>query len=205
MKKYAYIVSIVFITILYGCSTDCADYQAVMCVSDIRSNVDTITVGDTIFFESSIDDFITYGFKKYYDISDVNFTCAFIVKPISEAFGEADFENIQSTVTSFMVYSSTGQKQSLIEYFQTKNQAIAGTYEHKNNKMRADYYFVAQDTGLFAIKLSTDIVKTHKTGHCNKNFDIDYQLNQSINFDLNKKYIKEDSLLHDYLVVRVKL
>ncbi len=203
MKRNIYLIAVIFVVFMYGCSTDCTDYQTVTCISEINSNVDTLKVGDTIFFKSSINDYIIYNFKKQYDISDVYFTCAFIVKPINSKFGETDFDNIQSTVADFTVYSSSGEKQSLMEYFGTKNQAIAGVFKHQDNKMQANYYLVAQDTGLFAVKLSTDVVKTHKTGHCDQNFDIEYSLNSDTNFTLNKLYIKEEQCYGKYLVVRI--
>jgi len=179
------------------------NYQVINCKTSINPQLDTIHVGDTLHLENVIDNFYTVN-NKTFDISDKDIVYGCIVKPYTSEFSITDFDSLQSNISAFDLVPDKIIGQGEIFNFQEKNQCLGGYYLNEADKMYANVYLVAKDTGVFILKSYTEPVKTHKIGFAKQDFVIDYTFDISDKHLLNEKLISDKELLNKYYLVVVK-
>jgi len=203
MKKL--IISLVVVmSLLTSCfEVPLENYQTINCVSTVSPQKDTIHVGDTIHLGNVIDNFYKAN-NKTFDISDIDIVYACIVKPYTSEYSIKDFDSLQSTTSAFDLLPEKILGQGEVYNFQQKDECLGGHYLNEVDKMYANVYLVAKDTGIFILKSFSKPVKPHQIGSAKQDFIIDYTFDISNEHLLNAKLISDKDLLNKYYLVVVK-
>lgn len=204
MKKIV-ISLVVVMSLLSSCfEVPLENYQTINCVTTVSPQKDTIHLGDTIHIVNVIDNFYKVN-NKTYDISDKDIVYGCIVKDYTDEFSIKNFDSLQSDIIAFDLLPDkiTGSGNEVFN-FQEKNECLGGHYLNEADKMYANVYLVAKDTGVFILKSFSKPVKPHQIGRAKQDFIIDYTFDISGEHKLNSKLISDKDLLNKYYLIVVK-